>query len=81
MPQLDTFSYFSTVVYLILLFLTLVFIMHTYYLPKISAALKIRAKLSEFVTPESTLKSKLREDSKTLIPLMSTFSTTLPKQK
>jgi len=79
MPQLDTFSYFSTVLYLILLFLTLIFIMHTYYLPKISATLKIRAKLQENITKESVIKSNITEDSKELTNFILTITTNLPK--
>jgi len=45
MPQLDLFSYFSAATYLILSFLILIFILHTYYLPKIATVLKFRKKM------------------------------------
>lgn len=45
MPQLDLHSYFSAATALIILFLSLIFILHTYYLPKIASTLKFRKKL------------------------------------
>ena len=45
MPQLDLFSYFSAGTYLILSFLILIVILHTYYLPKIATVLKFRKKM------------------------------------
>jgi hypothetical protein len=47
MPQLDLFSYFSAATTLILGFLFLVFVLHTYFLPKIAAALKFRKKIQQ----------------------------------
>ena len=44
MPQLDVYSYFSTTTVVILSFLSLLFIMHTYFLPKIAQCLKFRNK-------------------------------------
>lgn len=46
MPQLDLFSYFSASTTLVVLFLSLVFILHTYYLPKIAETLKFRNKIA-----------------------------------
>lgn len=45
MPQLDIFSYFSATTTLVVLFLSLIFILHTYYLPKIAEILKFRNKI------------------------------------
>jgi hypothetical protein len=80
-PQLDIFSYLSTVIYLILLFLTIVFVMHTYYLPKISAALKIRAKLQQVPVKESVVKSSTKEDPVDLTAFITTIITTLKNHK
>jgi hypothetical protein len=46
MPQLDLFSYFSAATTLVVLFLSLIFILHTYFLPKIAETLKFRNKMA-----------------------------------
>lgn len=46
MPQLDVFSYFSATTALVVLFLSLIFILHTYYLPKLAETLKFRNKIA-----------------------------------
>jgi hypothetical protein len=79
MPQLDTFSYFSTVIYLILIFLALVFIMHTYILPKIAQTLKIRGKLSAKLPKESLTKPLLTKESNLFSKLILTITTNIPK--
>lgn len=61
MPQLDLHSYFSAATTLIVLFLSLVFVLHTYYLPKIASCLKLRKKLQnkpEIVHQEQTALAK-----------------------
>jgi ATP synthase subunit 8 len=45
MPQLDIVSYFTTSIWFYILFITLLFIIHTYMLPKIARVLKLRANL------------------------------------
>lgn len=45
MPQLDIFSYFSATTILVILFLSLIFLLHTYFLPKIATCLKFRKKI------------------------------------
>lgn len=45
MPQLDFYSFFSVTTTLILVFVSLLFILHTYLLPKIAACLKFRKKI------------------------------------
>lgn len=47
MPQLDIFSYFSATTTLIVLFISLIFLLHTYFLPKIATCLKFRRKIQQ----------------------------------
>jgi hypothetical protein len=59
MPQLDFFSYLSLTIYSIVGFFILLFVMHTYYLPKIGQALKLREILRQPDTLDKIIKSKI----------------------
>lgn len=58
MPQLDIFSYFSAATTLVVLFLTLIFVLHTYFLPKIASCLKFRNKIQIKQQGSSTTSAK-----------------------
>jgi hypothetical protein len=58
MPQLDFFSYLSLTIYSIVGFFILLFVMHTYYLPKIGQAVKLREILRQTDTLDKIIKSK-----------------------
>jgi len=58
MPQLDFFSYLSLTIYSIVGFFILLFVMHTYYLPKIGQAIKLREILRQTDTLDKIIKSK-----------------------
>jgi hypothetical protein len=45
MPQLDLYSFFSLTIWSIVGFFVLLFMMHTYYLPRIGRALKLREQM------------------------------------
>lgn len=61
MPQLDILSYFASSAFLGIIFLGLLFIMHTYYLPKIAETLKLRNKLKKN-TRENSVKENKNSD-------------------
>jgi hypothetical protein len=58
MPQLDTFSFDALTSASLVIFLMILFIMHTYYLPQIGLGLKLRHKL---VSKSTFIESSFRQ--------------------
>ena len=58
MPQLDILSYFASAMFLAIIFIGLLFLMHTYYLPKIAETLKLRNKLKRNTVENSVNETK-----------------------
>lgn len=72
MPQLDIFSYFSSIVYLIILFLGIIYLLHNYYLPSLSELGKVRNKIT---SSRSALLNKEQVFLFTRIPFITVFLT------
>jgi len=49
MPQLDIFILSSLVIFTTIFLLTLIFVMHTYFVPRIAASLKTRNFLTQYI--------------------------------
>ena len=54
MPQFDVFLFFSSVFYLLVGFFSLMFFNQFMFLPKISAFLKLREKITKYKNLETT---------------------------
>jgi hypothetical protein len=70
MPQFDVFLFFSSVFYLLVGFFSLMFYNQFMFLPKISAFLKLRSKISLF---QMTTQLIITEKKNTLIKLSKTL--------